>query len=196
MSLPTSSLPGFPASDDNDLQTLHLAYRGHACSGLSLPRHLSPLPPHFLLLTPLQPHWYFSSGKHQALFWPRSLAFTLHSERYILLPEPIPKTAAISSFQSQRKCHLLCLTVPVAFSSHHPSLPYCPTYPLQFYILHLFSKTILFVYLLFISLSPTKMHVLWESGQGHSLKVTAISPVSRTEPGIQRTLNDYLLSDA
>lgn len=136
----------------------------------------APLPPHFLFLTPLQPHWYFSSRKHQALFWPRSLAFTLHSEWNILLPEPIPKTAANSPFQSQRKCHLLCLTALVAFSSHHPSLPYCPTYPLQFYVLHLFSKTILFAYLLFISLSSTKMHALWDSGQGHSLKVTAISP--------------------
>lgn len=176
MSLPTSSLPELPASDDNDLQTLHLVYQGHACSGTSLPRHLSPLLPHFLFLTPLQPHWYFSSQKHQALFWPRSLAFTLHSEWNILLPEPIPKTAANSPFQSQRKCHLLCLTALEAFSSHHPSLPYCPTYPLQFYILHWFSKTILFAYLLFISLSSTKMYALWDSGQGHSLKVTAISP--------------------
>lgn len=151
MSLPTSSLPELPASDDNDLQTLHLVYQGHACSGTSLPRHLSPLLPHFLFLTPLQPHWYFSSRKHQALFWPRSLAFTLHSEWNILLPEPIPKTAANSPFQSQRKCHLLCLTALVAFSSHHPSLPYCPTYPLQFYIVHLFSKTILFAYFVYFS---------------------------------------------
>lgn len=130
--------------------------------------HLSPRLPHFLSLIPTPATPIFFSSKTPSSFWPRILAFALHSAEDAHLLEP-PESAPthhsdLSSralFREASADHPANLTV----SPHHClSLASHPTYPFLFYKQHCHSLKLLCLPTCLFSVSSIKMRLVERAG--------------------------------